>query len=166
MQMRAGGEARHAHKADNLALAHSGVGFQAPRKAAEMGVECFIAICVLQLDKPAIFARPAHALDRAIAGGVYWGAGRGGKVQPAMQAGIAQNRMAAHAKARAEPRPVHRRFHQQALNAFAGFIIKRRAAVFVLQPPIGITIAAIGQCGIENVTFFGKLVAPVKAARI
>ena len=52
------------------------------------------------------------------------------------------------------------------MHAFAGFIIKCGAAVFVFQPPISISFAAIGQRGVENVAFFGKLVAPVKAARI
>ena len=44
MQVRACGESRHAYKADNLALAHSGIGFQAASKAAEMGIDRFIAV--------------------------------------------------------------------------------------------------------------------------
>src|SRR5690606_5874609 len=105
---------------------------------------------VVDFDIVAIGAETRSAADNTVTGGIDGGSGRGGEIDAFVHFGIAQNRVAAHPKARGHTRSVDGSADQAAAVAGAVglVVIDVSGAVFVAIDRV--FLAAEGQAGIGH----------------
>src|SRR6185437_12826069 len=101
VNMGAGRHARRSDEADHLALSHALAGLHALGEGGHMAVGGLVAVVVFQADIFAVAAFPADLLDYAVAGSKNRRAVGRRPVHAGVHLGIAQDRVAAAAEARA-----------------------------------------------------------------
>src|SRR4029078_10677571 len=121
--MRACRETGGANKADHLALPHAPAFFDAARKSGHVAVSGLIAIGMAETNVLAVARLQAGLLHDAVAGGVNRRAARSGPVHTSMHLGVAEDRVAAQAEARAADSGEHRFAHQKLLRALARLVV-------------------------------------------
>src|SRR5574338_819348 len=140
MEMRTGGEPRHAHLADDFTLMHARTAVG--EDPAQVAVARRDAVAMADLDEVAITSRLAGADHRAVARRHDRCPGGGGEIASLMFPGLTEHRMEARAgEARGGPPEFHRRAQECTLQGLA--VLVEEAGPLVAGEAEGGVVAAV-----------------------
>ena len=156
MDMGAGRLPGRPDEADHLALPHPFAGLQPLGERRHVAVGGLITVVVLQLDVFAIAAFQAGDFDDAVAGCENRGAVGRGPIDAGVHLHVAEDGVAAAAKARAHDRIVDRLADQELFRALAGLVVEiDDRVVGGLETVVFLGFAADGEGSEQHLGFIG-----------